>query len=77
MSNKFHNDGKRSRPFSDFGDSKLAVLLKSVRRDRDKGTPPSKEQITRLMGDLAITDDPVAAWRMWVDDCEPLLRRDV
>jgi hypothetical protein len=69
-----HKDKNRRRPFSDFGDSKLAVLLKQVQKGRNQQTPPDKESIIKMMSHLDITHDPVEAWDIWVNDCEPLMR---
>jgi hypothetical protein len=75
MTEKFHKDGKRKRPFSDFGDSRLSALLKSVKWRREGGNPPDKDQIIKLIADLNITDNSKEAWRMWKEDCEPLMRK--
>jgi len=71
---KLHRDTKRAAPGYAYGDSKLEVLLRTVRRNRKQGNPPNRQTIIQMMADLDITDDPVAAWRMWKGDCEPLMR---
>lgn len=73
---KFHSDNKRASPWQGLGDSKLAVLLKTVQRRIEEGNPPNRQTITRLMDELAITSDPDEAWDMWTTQCKPLLEGD-
>ena len=71
---QLHNSKNRSPRLTGLGNSKLSTFITHVNRYRDKHRAyPEKKFIVDLMADLEITNDPVEAWRMWNEDCKPLM----